>query len=438
MFRILLMLSPAVLGDPSPAVPTPNEPVSPQTARDAVLRWNETALTVIRIENTTPPVAARNLAILHAALYDAVNAVYGTHQPYRVQLAAPAGTSPEAAASVAAHRVLVALYPKQIERFDTALDASLAAVPDGDGKANGMRLGLNVAERLLEWRRPDGAARRTSYKPGTGAGLWRPTPPEFRDALLPQWAEVACFCMKSGSQFRPEAPPGLASAEYAASFREVKLLGGAASTARTAEQTEIARFWADDAGTVTPPGHWNRIARTVALERGMTLAENARLFALLNLALADAGVAAWDCKFTYHIWRPIDGIRQADPTRNPDTTPDPQWTSLLTNPPFPSYSSGHSTFSAAAAAVLADYFRTDEVRFTSTSDTLPGVSRKFSRFSDAAAEAGKSRVYGGIHWEFDNREGLACGRLLGEYVCKNFLRPRARTSDGPIGDRHAP
>jgi hypothetical protein len=200
-------------------------------------------------------------------------------------------------------------------------------------------------------------------------------------------------------------------------------LGGRASTRRTAEQTLIAWFWDDGAGTVTPPGHWNRIAQAAARARGTTPAENARLFALLNLALADAGIACWDCKFTYRLWRPITAIREADLAGNPDTRPDPRWTPLLTTPPFPSYTSGHSTFSGAAAALLAHFFGTDAVRFTIESEGLPGYTRSFASFSAAAREAGRSRIYGGIHYEFDNRAGLALGRALADRVYRDRLRP---------------
>jgi hypothetical protein len=235
---------------------------------------------------------------------------------------------------------------------------------------------------------------------------------------------MECFAMKRGDQFRPHDPPALTSAEYTASFREVRELGGERSAKRTAEQTEIARFWADGEGTVTPPGHWNRIAQTAARSRGASVAENARLFALLNLALADAAVVAWDCKYQFNVWRPIDGIREGDRDSNPDTDADRDWTPLLETPPFPSYTSGHSTFSGAAATVLAEFFGGDAFRFRSTTEGLPDVTRSYDGFWAAAAEAGKSRIYGGIHWEFDNAEGLASGRELGRYVARNFLTPR--------------
>lgn len=427
MYGAYLLLALAAAGDTSVIIPADKQTPLDRPTGEVILLWNETALHAIRTAKTPPPLAARNLAILHVAVYDAVNALYRTHDDYRFLTTMPPGTSPTAAAAVAAHRVLVALYPRQIDSFDAALDTSLAEVPDGEDKRGGMLLGQAIAERVLDWRRRDGSARQVTYTPGTAAGFWQPTPPEFRAPLLPQWSAVTCFCMKGGSQFRPAAPPSLTSPEYAANFREVKLLGGVASPARTHEQTVIARFWADGEGTVTPPGHWNRIAQGVARERGTTLAEKARLFALLNLALADAGVASWDCKYHFHVWRPVQAIRQADPGVNPETTPDPSWTPLLPTPPFPSYTSGHSTFSAAAAIVLATFFGTDDVRFTSTSESLPGVARTFTSFWAAAEEAGKSRIYGGIHWEFDNREGLASGRALGEYVSRHFLLPRAVT-----------
>jgi hypothetical protein len=356
--------------------------------------------------------------MVHAAMYDAVNAVARDHRPYRFEVAAAAGARADCAAAVAAHRVLVALYPRQVTRFDAALDDCCADIPDGKGKEDGMKLGLAVAEKMLAWRATDGSTRKAVHPAGKKPGAWRPTPPGYAAALLPQWPRVACFTMDKGSQFRPGPPPELTDAAYAASLKEFKSLGSAASKTRTAEQTEIARFWADGDGTVTPPGHWNRIAQTVARDRGNSLAENARLFALLNLALADAAILAWDCKYHYNVWRPIDGIRAAA------TDADPDWTPLLDTPPFPSYTSGHSTFSGAAAAVLADFFGSDEIRFTTTSESLPGVKRSFGRFSEAAAEAGRSRIYGGIHWEFDNAAGLASGADLGHFVARNFLRPR--------------
>lgn len=377
-----------------------------------VLTWNETALRAIQAERTPPPLAARNLAMVHVAVHDAVNAVRQTHEAFRFEARLCGPTSAEAAAAVAAHRVLLELYPDQADRLNATLRCSLIELEAGEAMANGVALGHAVAEKVLAWRASDGAARRVAFRPQFGPGLWQPTPPGYKAALLPQWPRVKCFALRAADQFRPGGPPPLTSIEYETAYREVSELGGTGSRARTREQTAIAHFWADGDGTVTPPGHWNRIAQSVACDRGLSLEENARLFALLNVALADAGIACWDCKFKYEFWRPVHAIREAEPS----------WTPLLDTPPFPAYTSGHSTFSGAAAAVLASYFGTDAVRFRSTSEE--GTARSFASFSSAAAEAGQSRIYGGIHWQFDNVEGLHCGREVGGYVSKYFIRPR--------------
>jgi membrane-associated phospholipid phosphatase len=395
---------------------------------DVVLAWNETLLNAIRTDKTPPPPASRNMAIVHAAVFDAVNSIDGSYTPYLTDKGGPKGASPEAAAAQAAHDTLVALYPGQQPTFDAALQASLAAVPDGPAENQGVAVGRYAAKKILEAREGDGAGAVLPYTPGTGPGAWQPTPPAFAASLFPQWPGVTPFAMTSGSQFRPGAPPALTSAEYAAAFQEVKDYGGngvTTPTLRTDEQTLIAKFWADGAGTETPPGHWNTIASDVARASGTTLVQNARLFALLNLALADAAISAWDCKYVYNFWRPVTAIRAADTDGNPATAQDPTWTPLLATPAFPSYTSGHSTFSSAGAAVLAGFFGTDAVGFTTGSDFLPGVTRSFTSFSAAAAEAGQSRIYGGIHFQFDNQQGLAGGGALGEYVFAHFLRPRS-------------
>jgi hypothetical protein len=404
----------------------------PQSVRrqDVVLRWNEVTLDAIRADRTPPPLASRNLATVHTAIYDALNAIYQTHHAYYVRAVARDATSPEATAAIAAHRTLISLYPKQTERFDAALDASLDAVAEGEAKQRGIELGQYVAEKILAWRDRDGARYQARYQPGAGVGVWQPTPPDFAPPLLPQWPEVTCFAMRRGPQFRPKGPPALTSADYAASFNEVKALGGVNSTARTPEQTEIAWFWADGDATSTPPGHWNLVAQELARARGTTLPENARLFALLNVALADAGISCWDCKYHFGFWRPIQGIRRAAEVANKDTTADPNWTPLLVTPPFPTYTSGHSTFSGAGARLLADFFGTDRIRFSTGSDGLRGVRRSYDSLWQAAEEAGKSRIYGGIHWEFDNADGLAGGRAVADYVFQNFMTPLRQPTAG--------
>jgi hypothetical protein len=321
--------------------------------------------------------------------------------------------------------VLTELYPARKHQFDMLLDRWIAGA--GDGEANrGLAVGQYVAKEVLAWRAEDGADREMRFTPKHGPGEWEPTPPAFARPLAPHWPTLSCFALRRGYQFRADGPPKLTDKAYTIAFEEVKRFGGKNSKIRTADQTEIAQFWADGEGTVTPPGHWNRIAQSVSRERSLSLEENARLFALLNVALADVGIACWDCKFHFHFWRPIQGIREADKDSNPDTDADPDWEPLLITPPFPSYTSGHSSFSGAAATILAAFFGNDRVRFESASDGLPGVTRKFPGFWAAAEEAGMSRIYGGIHWQFDNTDGLAGGKKVAEHVLEHCLKPVAK------------
>jgi hypothetical protein len=262
-----------------------------------------------------------------------------------------------------------------------------------------------------------------------------------RPALLPHWGSVLPFALANGSQFRPVAPPALDSAAYASEVNLVKVLGALNSVMRTAEQTQIARFWGYGPGTATPPGHWNEIAQMVVdrikgyddeddHDRGKagrpSVQDNARLFALLNIALADAAIVSWDCKYLFNYWRPITAIQEAGTDGNPATEADPFWVPLLATPPFPEYTSGHSSFSGAAATVLAHVLGSDRVRFSVGSDDLPGVRRSYRSFSEAAFESGVSRIYAGIHFPSANLHGLNTGAAVGTYVAWNFLTPLNR------------
>jgi membrane-associated phospholipid phosphatase len=364
------------------------------------------------------------MAIVHLAVADAVAAVDRSFEPYAVEVSLRRPASAKAAVAGAAHRALVGLYPDQAAASRATLRDSLAAVPAGPGRLRGFLLGRHVAQRTLAMRRLDGADAAPGYAPGDGPGRWEPTPPAFADALLPQWPEVTPFAIGTGDRFRPQDPPSLGDDAYAEAFEEVKRLGAVASAARTADQTEVARFWADGPGTSTPPGHWNAIAAELAEARGATLAEEARLFATLNVALADAGIASWDAKYAFDLWRPITAIRRADTDGDPRTEPDPGWEPLLPTPPFPTCTSGHSTFSGAAEAVLSASFG-PETSFTTGSEGLPGVTRSFDSLAEAAEEAGMSRIYGGIHFQFDNLDGLESGRAVGRYVVARLFGPRA-------------
>jgi hypothetical protein len=403
-------------------------------AADLVLHWNEILLDAIRVERTSPPVASRAMAIVHAAIYDAVNAIHRTHEPYAVSVPALAITSAEAAVSAAAHATLSALFPAQTATFDAALTAALAEIPDGPAESLGIDLGENVAEQMLALRANDGSSVVVPYVPGTDPGNWQPTPPANAAALLPNWPDVTPFAMTSGSQFSPDDVPSLTSREYTKAFNEVKSLGSAMSTTRTSDQTNIALFWANGAGTATPPGHLNVLAAIVSDKKDLSLAQNARLFAMLNVALADAAIMCWDAKFATNFWRPITAIRAADTDGNPNTAVEAGWTPLIVTPPFPSYSSGHSSFSGAAAAVLKSFFGTDRISFTLPSEA-PGVSdRSYKSFSQAAQESADSRLYGGIHWRFDNEDGLSSGTQLGKYVAKNFFQRATGSVSAGITD----
>jgi membrane-associated phospholipid phosphatase len=395
---------------------------------DVVTTWNTAALSAIRIDRTPPPRASRALAILHTSIYDAVNGLSRTHETYFVQSMVPASASKEAAASAAAHKVLVTLFPAHAQRFDDLHAETLAAISNDPQKTRGIAWGESVADQILAWRANDNADAIIVPPSGSGPGFWVPTPPAFAPYLLPQWGFVAPFGMASSSSFRPLGPPALASAKWVANYNEVKAFGAAVGSVRTAEQSEIALFWADGAGTETPPGHWNHIAQQVGAAMGNTMEQNTRLFALMNIAMADAAICAWDAKYIYDFWRPVTAIRAGDSDGNPATDPNPAWSSFVVTPPFPDYVSGHSTFSAAAATVLAMFYGTDNISFTTGSDFLPGVFRSFPSFSAAAHEAAISRVYGGIHFRFASDDGLASGADIGAWTFAHVLQPKGNRS----------
>src|SRR5438874_7283920 len=383
---------------------------------DVVTDWNNAALDAIRSNNTAPPIASRALAILHASIYDAVNGIARTHEPYLVRSAVQSSASREAAASAAAHSALVNLFPANGSSFDALHAAILATIPNGSRKAAGITWGEYVASQILAARANDGWNATVPQPGGSGPGIWVPTAPAFLPYALPQWGFVTPFAMNSSSQFRPTGPPSLDSQQYAADYDEVKDLGAAVGSTRTEEQTQIALFWADGAGTETPPGHWDSIAQIISDAQGNTLEENARLFALLNIAMADAAICAWDAKYTFDFSRPVTAIAFAEPQLN--------WMSFIVTPSFPDYVSGHSTFSAAAATVLPLFYGTGDLPFTTGSDFLPGVYRSFPTCLDAAEAAAVSRIYGGIHFRSASEDGLHAGISIAEWTVTHYLLPK--------------
>jgi hypothetical protein len=389
---------------------------------DTVLDWNVIALKTTAAAPFNPPLETRNLAIVHAAMFDAVNSIVGEFRPYAVERSAP-GASPDAAAAAAAHFVLVQLYPAQQAMLDAAYTASLSGIPAGSAKAEGIEVGEAAAAQILAMRASDGAeaAIAASYTPGSQPGDWVPTPPAFRSALDPGWGTVRPFFLREGSQFRPGPPPALTSPQYTRDFNEIKEIGSATSTTRTQDQTDLARFWVS-----TAPQIWNPAARQVAIAKGLTISQNARMFALLNLAGADAFIASWDAKFSYNQWRPVTAIRAADSDGNPETQADPGWTPLLVTPPFPDYIAGHTTYAGAAEEVLEDVFGGHPgtlIRVTSA--TAPGVIETYATFDDIAEGVVDARVLGGIHWRTSSVRGRRVGQQVGAFAVRHFLKPKS-------------
>jgi membrane-associated phospholipid phosphatase len=386
-----------------------------------VVDWNQVLLSIVNTPGAQPASIqpTRNFAIVHAAIYDAVNAIDRSHEPYLISVRAPRGASETAAADAAAHTALVGLYPDQQGTIDAAYTAELAKVANGSSKEDGIRLGDQVARDLLAIRANDGSnVIPPPFVAGTAPGQYRPTPPNFSAPVFTNWGSVTPFVLDRANQFRPEPPPVLTSDRYAAAINEVKSLGSATSTMRTAEQTQIGKFW-------NPPiqNFWNQIADAVALSHHSDLPTTARLFAALNLSFADSAIAFYDAKYTYRLWRPVTAIRLADTDGNPNTVADPNWLPLAGNTAAdPSYPGAHSTISAAGAVVLASFYSRDQ-SFSVTSSALPGVTRSFDSFNGAAQEAGLSRIYSGQHTRIDHVAGLTLGHDVARFVLRNALLP---------------
>ncbi|MEE3717675.1 vanadium-dependent haloperoxidase [Tumidithrix elongata RA019] len=376
---------------------------------DAVTAWN--AIAVTTTQGPANP-QARALGIVHAAVFDAVNAIDRRYTPYLVDTKAP-GASAEAATAAAAHSILVKLYPAQQAALDKSLSDSLAKIADGKAKKDGLRVGKEVAEKVFAIRDKDGWNTKVDYKPGTEPGAWQPTPPANAAAVYPNWPTLTPFSFKSTDQFTTPPPPALDSPEYIKSLSEVQNIGGKNSKIRTADQTAAAIFW-----TVNTPVIWNAAARSAAIVKGNTLIENARLFALLNFAISDAYVAGYAVKYKYNLWRPITAIRAG----SPGIPADPKWEPLLITPAHPDYISGHSVTSGAAERVLTKFFGSDDVKFNLTFPAN-AVTRYYTSYSQLVQENENARVWGGLHTRIADVQGTALGRQVGDYTIQNYLKP---------------
>jgi hypothetical protein len=415
--------------------------ISPAWANE-VVQWNETTMKAIAANGQNNVVSTRTLAMVQVAVHDALNAISRRYDAYYFEGPADPAASPDAAVAAAAHTVLVGvigIYGTPVQRVDTlalvdqAYAASIARVTDGPARNKGVAVGRAAGAAILALRKDDGATRDVPYTPAMGPGKWRPHPnpvpanPPIANAEMtrgyqptanPGWVNVTPFTLLSASQFWLPGPPALTSETYARDYNEVKNVGGKVSTVRTADQTQIARFWFEG------PGNWNTIARTVATARGLDARDTARTLALMNLAMVDAYIAGWKIRYVYDFWRPVTAIREGDNDGNDATAGDAAWESHQNTPSVSDYPSTQSTFSAAAAVTLTSTLGGDQASFTVTSGKpFEGITRSFTSFSQAARESADSRVFAGIHFRSACEDGMSLGRKVGERVAKLYLLP---------------
>ena len=448
-------------------------PASPAASVEWVKHWNHVAIDSSGVDYTRvqpgesrvfgeqygPTRASRAMAIVHVAVFEAVNAITGRYESYVGLPQVADDTSLKAAIAQAAHDTLAALYPSQAPTFAAQLEEDLAKVEDGAAqKAAGIELGHRAARAILDVRANDGSDQPeprigVDYFPEDKPGVWKQDPVSLNPlALGAHWGEVTPFVMASAAQFRIPPPPALDSPEYAAAYAEVKILGGdgiTTPTERTAEETETGFYWAYD-GTPSlcaPPRLYNQLVMQLAEAEGLDLVETSRLLAIANVAMADAAIASWESKYFYKFERPVTAIRAGDADGNDATEADPTYSPLGApssnsnapnfTPPFPSYPSGHATFGGAVFQTLRQVFGTDDIAFTFTSDEFNGTTtdnqgnvrelkpRSFSSLSEAEEENGQSRIYLGIHWSFDKTEGVTQGRRIADYVLQNLYPPKS-------------
>jgi hypothetical protein len=401
-------------------------PAATTTPEEVVLQWNRVLMETVRTPGAHPSATVfpvRSFAIMHAAMFDAVNSIDGSYTPYLTEVPTTRHSSIKAAAARAARDVLVALYPSRQAIFDLELARSLEGVVENRA-GQGVRVGQIVAQRILAARANDGwNAAPPPYVLSTAPGNWQLAPGNTT-ATFTHYPSVLPFATTSSSQFMPNPPPALTSDEYARDFNEVKEIGSATSQTRTAEQTQIARLWANVNTPTTFFIVWNNVARTIAQARGTSTVENARLFALLNIAHHDALQTAFTSKYQYGLWRPVTAIRRADEDGNANTAQDANWSSLVGAPPYPSYAGNMATIGASQATVFSLFFGRDDVPFQHAWEGAGGATRSYPGFTAMADEEANSRIYGGIHFRFDNVAGQSIGRSVGNYVFLNFMRPR--------------
>lgn len=404
---------------------------SPAVARgDAVTDWNIQATATILAPAPTPHSSTLPFAMVNGAVYDAVNAIDERYQPYLVEPTANPWDSEDAAAATAAFRVLVALYPSQLAALQARYDASLAAIPEGPAKEGGKAAGEAAATAMLDARANDGRNPTTPFPFvfGTTPGAWRVSPPSVLPEPTPWVGNVKPFLVPSAEMLRSDGPNALTSAAYAEDYNEVKSLGSLTSTRRTADQTMAAIFW-----QAQPIALYSAVMRSLSTKFGLGTADNARLFAMVSLAEADAAIGCWNDKYYWNFWRPIDAIREGDDDGNPETVGDASWKPLfdpatqtsptLVTPPFPDHPAGHGCVTSATVHTLQDFFGTDKVAFDVFSPRFPGTARHFDRFSHLLKEIIDARVWGGIHFRRADVAGGVIGKKVAHWEQKHYFQP---------------
>ena len=410
----------AALALTGPAVLTPGAAQAGTTpAANAVITWNAHAQTAIyEVARQAPNVTGRSFAMVQGAVYDAVNAIAGTpYQPYLIAPRSRRGDSADAAVASAAYHVLRSLFPAQADALTAQYDAALAAVPDGRSKRGGIAVGEQAAAAMIEARRGDGAFGDGTWNPGTAPGQWRPTPPTF--AQDGAWlADLRPFVIDSAAGYRTAGPPPLTSARWARELNEIKALGSATSTVRTVDQTQAALWWHD-----RRLGEWE-IKRGLARSQHLGTLQTARMFAMADIANADALTACFNEKKHWNFWRPVTAVQLADTDGNPATTADPAWMPLVVTPPFPDHTSGHTCSTSAIMLALRTFFGRDDLSFSAFSADS-GTTRSFTSFSQALAEVVEARIWAGVHFRSADVQGVQIGtRVARDVLAREFHRRR--------------
>ena len=380
---------------------------------DVITDWNEKAVAFVQ-PRMPPPQGHRATAMVHLAMFDAVNSIERRYRPYLVHMIAAPTTSKEAAAAVAAGAVLVGLLPQARDEVKAALSSYLEAIPSGKEKTDGIELGDAVAAKILETRAKDGASAPDTYRPRTTPGAYVPTAP----TLAPMWPNVRPFAMTSPSQFRPEPPLKLDSSRWAADYKEVKELGSKSSSKRSGKQTEDARFW-----LITGPQAYDPIVRQLVAAKKMSPVDGARFMALTSVAMADALIAVLDAKYHYEFWRPITAIRNGDLLNSAATERDATWQPIDNTPMHPEYPCAHCIVAASLAAVVEGVLGTDVPEISTTSPTAPGVTHRWTNVQAFVNEVSEARIWAGFHYRFSTKVGHDMGYRIGGHVVNNFLQP---------------